>query len=151
MREEVKCRRVVSELFALFRPRWRERGERFFTLRWSTGRQSFIEGNRMRITNEQQVGFTVEPKTAAGNAAPIDGEIEVSSSDEAVCTVEKTGPNAGLVKAVGPGVAQIFASFDADLGEGVRAVEMSGAIEVVQAEAETAEIVFGTPELKPAG
>jgi len=54
------------------------------------------------------------------------------------------------VKAVGGGVAQIIASFDADLSGEVRPVEMTGALEVVEAEAVTAEITFGEPELQPA-
>lgn len=103
-----------------------------------------------RITNEQQVAVSVKPLTAAGRPARIDGEVEFSSSDPTVATVTKTGPNTGLVVAVGPGVTQIVAAFDADLSGEVRPVEMSGAIEVVDAEAVTAEITFGTPELQPA-
>lgn len=103
-----------------------------------------------RITNEQQVTVMVAPKTAAGRAATIDGAVEFASSDPAVATVESTGPLSGLVKSVVPGVAQISATFDADLGDGVREVVMTGAIEVVAAEAVTAEITFGDPELIPA-
>lgn len=102
-----------------------------------------------RITNEQQVAVSVAPLTAAGRPARIDGEVEFSSTDTAVATVEKTGPNAALVKSVGPGVAQIIAAFDADLTGEVRPVEFTGAIEVVEAEAVTAEITFAAPELKP--
>lgn len=101
-----------------------------------------------RITTEQRVSVTVQPKTAAGNPARIDGAVEWTSTDPNVATVQSTGPMSAMVVSVGPGVTQILATFDADLGEGVRAVEMSGALEVVEAEAVTAEIVFGTPELK---
>lgn len=103
-----------------------------------------------RISNEQQITVTVAPKTAAGRDARIDGAVEWMSTDPAVATVRSTGSLSGLVESVGPGVTQIIATFDADLGDGVRPIEMSGALEVVEAEAVTAEIMFGTPELKPA-
>lgn len=103
-----------------------------------------------RITNEQKVSVTVAPKTAAGRDARIDGDVEFTSSDPAVATVVKTGPRSADVVSVAPGVAQIIAAFDADLSGEVRAVEMTGAVEVVEAEAVTAEITFGAPELKPA-
>lgn len=102
-----------------------------------------------RITTEQQIPFAVQPLTEAGRPARIDGEVEFASSDPAVAVVNKTGPNSAIAVSVGAGVSQITAVFDADLGAGVRPVEMSGALEVVEAEAQRAEIVFGTPELKP--
>ena len=123
-----------------------------FVFRWATGIQSYVEGLMARITTEQQVSVSVAPKTAAGRPAAIDGDVQFSSSDESVATVTSTGPTSALVKAVGPGVAQIVAAFDADLDEGeVREITASGAIEVVGAEAETAEITFGDPELSPLG
>lgn len=140
---------VIAELAATFRPRWQERAKRF-TFRWGFGKQTFVEGLMARITTEQRVTVVVNPLTAAGRPARIDGEVEFASSDTAVATVTKTGPREAVVDSVGPGVAQISAVFDADLGEGVRPVEMTGALEVVEAEAVTAEITFGTPELKPA-
>ncbi len=101
-----------------------------------------------RITNEQRVLVTVAPKTAAGNPAPIDGAVIFRSSDPAVAVVEPVDEGSAFVIAVAPGVAQITAAFDADLGEGVRNVTASGALEVVAAEAVTGEIVFGEPELQ---
>lgn len=104
-----------------------------------------------RLTNEQQVGITVAPKTATGKDAVIDGDVVFTSSDPAVATVTSTGPLAAMVVAVAPGVCQITAVFDADLDVGeVREVTATGAVEVVGAEAETAEIVFGAPEPIPA-
>jgi hypothetical protein len=127
----------------------RIRRGRLFTFRWGLGVQTFVEGNMARITTEQQVTITVAPKTAAGHDAKIDGAVSFASSDEAVATVTSTGDKSALVVSVGAGVAQISATFDADLTGEVRPVEMTGALEVVEAEAVTAEITFGTPELKP--
>lgn len=103
-----------------------------------------------RITNEQQVPITVVPKTEAGRVAQIDGDVTFTSSDETVATVTSTGPNTALVVAVGPGASQITATFDADLdADEFREVVLSGAVEVVPAEATQGVIEFGTPELQP--
>lgn len=99
-----------------------------------------------RLTNEQKVRVTVSPKTGGGHAAKIDGAVKFTSSDESVATVEAIDDTSATVTAVAPGVAQITASFDADLGDGVREITASGAVEVVEAEAATGEIVFGDPE-----
>ena len=77
------------------------------------------------------------------------GSVQWSSSDEAVATIAVDPENElkATVTAVGLGVAQILVSADADLDEGeTRAIEGSGAIEVVAAEAETFEVVFGEPQ-----
>jgi hypothetical protein len=143
--------RITINIFGDCRPPKKKDPARFFSFRWhGANAQSFVEGLMARITTEQQVAVSVAPKTLAGRPAAIDGVVAFSSSDEAVAAVVSTGPTSALVKAVGPGVAQIVAKFDADLDAGeLREVTASGAIEVVAAEAETAEITFGTPELTP--
>ncbi len=100
----------------------------------------------MRLTTEQQARVEVKPKTQGGHDAPIDGEVTFESSDPLVAEITVTGPASATIRAIDPGAAQITASFDADLGEGVRRIELSGAIEVVNAEAVTGELVFGEPE-----
>lgn len=114
------------------------------------GPKSYIEGvEKMRLTTEQRTLLTVVALTAAGNPAAIDGDVSFSTSDESVARIDVIDATNAYVTAVGPGAAQIFATFDADLGEGVRTIELSGAIEVVPAEAERGELVFGEPELIP--
>lgn len=98
----------------------------------------------MRLTNEQKVQVTVLPKTAAGNPATIDGAVSYTSSNPDTASIDQSG----LIVATGVGVTQITATFDADLGEGVRAIELSGAVEVVAAEATTGVIEFGEPTLQ---
>ena len=112
---------------------------------------TYFEGFNMsgRINTEQRVRVSVIPLTAAGNPAQIDGDVAFESSDPTVASVEPIDANSAWVTAAGLGAAQISAEFDADLGDGVRTLTFTGAIEVVGAEAETAEIVFGTPELIP--
>lgn len=116
-------------------------------LRWWFTSQSYVEGNAMRLTNEQRVLVTVIAVTLAGNAAPIDGEVQFASSDPGVARIERVSANSAYIFGENPGAAQITATFDADLGEGVRTITNSGAVEVVQAEAVTGSLQFGDPEL----
>lgn len=119
-------------------------------LRVAFGPNSYADGViTMRLTNEQRVLVTAIAVTLGGNPAPIDGAVNFTSSDESVARIDVVDDTSAYVTAVGPGAAQVFASFDADLGDGVRLIELSGAIEVVPAEAERGEIQFGAPELIP--
>lgn len=141
-------RTTTERILADLRPLWRRRGEHF-TCRWQIGLQSFVEGDMIRITTEQQIPVQLVPKTASGRDARIDGEVEWTSSDLQVIEVVSTGPLSAIARSVNQGTAQVIAVFDADLGEGVRPVETSAEVEVVEAEAVSGEIVFGEPELKP--
>lgn len=117
-------------------------------LRWWLSPQSYVEGNRMRITTEQRVTVTVVPRTAAGREARIDGPVrfETSDPDALVARLEVLSDTSARLTAAGPGVLQVTATFDADLDEGeVREIMASGVLEVVAAEAEQGEIVFGEP------
>ena len=118
-------------------------------LRFWTGPQSFIEGDNLvaRINTEQKVKVTVAPKTAGGHDAPIDGAVSFTSHNESVASIEVIDDLSAFVVGVGVGAALITATFDADMDEGEnREITATGAIEVVAAEAETAEVVFGEPE-----
>lgn len=103
----------------------------------------------MRLTTEQSVVVAIVLLTAAGNPAEPDGPATWTSSDPDVATVtpDPSDPTKAVVKAVGPGAAQITATVDADLSEGVRELTASGVVEVVRAEAQTLQLVFGDPSL----
>ena len=116
-----------------------------FVLRWILSHLHFTEGNNMRITTEQKVTVVVLPVTPGNHPAPIDGNVAFSSSDETVAKVESTGQFGAVVTAVGPCVAQITASFDADMTAGTRTITLTGALEVVAAEAVTGVLQFGDP------
>jgi uncharacterized protein YjdB len=107
----------------------------------------------MRLTTEQFSVIAIAIITALGRPAPIDGAPVWASSDETVAAVipDPADPTKATVTAVGPGVAQISVSVDADLGEGVRTITATGAIEVVLAEAQTLELQFGPPQLQDPG
>jgi len=123
-----------------------------FTIGPFSQQSANAQGVPMRIvlTNEQQVTISINPKTAAGHDAPIDGDPVFVSSDPAVLAVFPTGdPKSCLVKAAGLGVAQLQVSADADLDEGETRT-ITGAIDfnVDQAEASDLGFTAGEPELQ---
>lgn len=102
------------------------------------------------LTNEQKVLIAINPRTAAGNPAPLDGNPMFTSSDESVITIEPTDdPNRVFVVAQAAGSATMNASADADMDEGeVRTLTGSIDFVVDQAEASDLGFVAGEPELK---
>lgn len=127
-------------------------------IRWRIGTPGLTpvidcETYTMRLTTEQFSVLAIGILTALGRPAPIDGAPTWASSDETVATVipDPVDPTKAKLTAVGPGVAQISVSVDADLGEGVRTITATGAVEVVLAEAQTLELQFGPPQLQPGG
>ena len=143
-------RTIINVFGCCARPKKKHKARLVFRIK--TGRQSFIEGKKMRITNEQEFDIELAPLTAAGRPANVDGSAVFTSSDETLCTVIQTGPLTATVRAVpnAPmGAAQVVAKVDADLGEGVREIVGSLAVEVVPAEAETVELKAGPARLTP--
>lgn len=102
------------------------------------------------LTDEQKVTATVEFKTAAGNAARVDGVPVWSSSDESVATVQASDDGLTAVIFAGAiGVAQIRVDADADLdADETRTITGLLDVEVRPAEAVTAIVVNGVPEPK---
>lgn len=103
------------------------------------------KGDAMAYTlpdgNEVRVKITYVD--AQGNTAMIDGEVEWSSSDETIATVEADPDDSAeaVVGATGAlGQVQITARADADLGEGERQLITTMDVEVVAGEAVTGTI-----------
>lgn len=103
----------------------------------------------MNLTTEQKVSVTLTgAKTALGNPAPIFGPASFTSDNEAVATVVANADGLSAeVFAVGVGAAQINVKFEGDATPGVDTITLSGAVNVVAAEAAVGELTFGTPEL----
>jgi hypothetical protein len=109
------------------------------------------EVRRMLIlTDEQKVSLSVRFTTKAGNPARVDGTPVWASSNPAVIAVVASEDGVSAVATtVGPvGEAQVSVTADADLGEGVRPVSAVLDIVVQPAEAVSASIEPGAPELK---
>lgn len=102
------------------------------------------------LTDEQKVGVKLVATTAAGNPAEVQ-DPKFSSSDESIITVvaDPNDPTSAVVTAVGPlGSAQVSATADADLGEGVTEITAVDTVEVKAAQATTLGLTFGVPETK---
>jgi uncharacterized Zn finger protein len=104
----------------------------------------------IEMSEEQVVSAEVKPVTAKGNPATVDGEVVWSVSDGTVVSLEVDAADskkATFTALAGDGArpCDVVAEFDADLGDGVRTITAIGQIVVKDAEAQTAEVVFGTP------
>lgn len=104
----------------------------------------------IKITNEQQVKVTLNPKTDAGRPAKLDGapKWSVVSGDSTVVAAED-GLSADLVSSDTPGDTTYLVEADADLGEGVETIQETITLAVAGANAKNLGITVGEPTLKP--
>ena len=101
-----------------------------------------------RITTEQTIEVSVNPTTAAGNPATIDGDAVFSADPASAGSFEQLSPTSARFTPSGEtGAVQILVEVDADLDEGeTRTLTASGALEILSPEAENLEVVFGEPQ-----
>ena len=100
------------------------------------------------ITNEQKVLVIVQPLTAAGNPAPVDGSAQFTVTS-GTCTLDQVDAlSAYIVSGAEPGDSTVQMQVDADLGAGVVPVLDTVLVHVVSASAASLEVVVGAPELK---
>lgn len=102
-----------------------------------------------KITNEQKVKATVNPRTDKGKPVSVDGKpVWTVASGDVTLEVADDGLSATIVSADTPGTSQVLVEADADLGAGV--VTISEVIEVVVegALATNLGVSLGTPEVK---
>ena len=99
------------------------------------------------LTNEEKVAVSINPQTAAGNPAQVDGDfnLEVVEGD---VTLEVAEDGTKYIVSGAEGTSKVRVSADADLGEGVQTIEDIVDIIVVPAGASNLGIGFGTPVLK---
>jgi hypothetical protein len=102
------------------------------------------------ITNEQQVIVTLNPVTATGKPAKIDGiaKWEVQSGDSRV-EVSEDGRTATIISSDSPGITSILVTADADLGEGEERIQDIIDVTVQGAKAASLHLVFGEATPKP--
>lgn len=102
------------------------------------------------LTDEQKVQLSIQPVTAAGNPAKLDGVPAWSVSDANVLSLEVAadGLSAWATAVGNVGTSQVSVSADADLGEGVREITAVLDVEVKAAEAVALTIAAGAPVLK---
>jgi hypothetical protein len=101
------------------------------------------------LPNDHQVQVQISYVDAKGNPAQVDGPVAWSSSNEAVLTVEVDAADSTLATIV-PGdqlsQAQVVATADADLGEGVKQIVTTMDVTIVAGEAVSGTIApVGAP------
>jgi hypothetical protein len=100
------------------------------------------------LTTEEKVLVIAQPKTEAGNPAPIDGAVAFTVTS-GTCTVEPVdATSAYVVSGSAPGDSTVTMRCDADLGAGMVPVNDVLTVHVVSPTAERLEITVGDPELK---
>lgn len=95
---------------------------------------------------------TVQPITKKGSPAQVQAGTSVfESTDPAVLKVEVDPTNELKVKCSGvaPGVARCRWSADADMGDGVRTIELFVDFSITAGQAEGGTILFGPPQEQP--
>lgn len=105
-----------------------------------------IEGaTNMNMTDSQQVTVTLKPKTKSGKPAPIqDGSVLWVGPAFVAVTPSADGMSAVYV-AIGVGSGEGSVSADADLGAGVVTISKTFPVIVTPSQAESLDIVEGTP------
>ena len=109
-----------------------------------------VKGDNMAITITDLQKFTasIQPISAKGNPAPVDGIPVWDVSDSALLSVQPALDGlSAVVLAVGPtGTGQLTVSADADLGAGV--VTLNGVLDVtvIGSQAVALNIVTSVPE-----
>lgn len=100
----------------------------------------------VQSTTEEKVQVTLSPKTQSGKDAALDGvpSWNVESGD-ATLDVASDGLSAFLISADNAGTASIRVSADADLGEGVRTIELILDYTYTSPEAAALGATVGTP------
>jgi len=104
----------------------------------------------VKITNEQQITLTLNPKTDTGRPAKIDGKATWEKIDgESEVQVAEDGLSALLVSSDNPGTTQVLVKADADIGDGVEEISEIIELQVAGATAKNLGLVASAPEAKP--
>ena|SRR5687767_2859579 len=95
-------------------------------------------------TNEQKVPVKLEPKTIGGQPAQVDGPVLWETLEgDATFDFPGEGLEGFIVSGTAVGHSQVKATADADMGAGVRHIEIIFDYEVTAAGAETFGVVIG--------
>lgn len=88
---------------------------------------------------------SVQWKDIAGNVVKVDGPTTWESSDESILEVEVATGNPQIANLFAPGpigTAEIHATADADLGEGIKTVTATITVQVISGQAVSGDIQF---------
>lgn len=100
----------------------------------------------LTVTNEQKIQVTLNPVTATGRPAPLDGAPEWTViSGNSTLDVASDGKSAFLVSSDDPGDTQFLVKADANLGAGVEEISDTIRLSVEGARAASLGLVAGSP------
>src|SRR5262245_51794295 len=100
------------------------------------------------LSTEQKVMVMIQPLTAAGNPAPVDGAAQFTVTS-GTCTIAPVDAlTAYVLSGDAPGDSLVTMNCDADLGAGVVPVTDTLMVHVTSATAESLQVAVGNPELK---
>ena len=104
----------------------------------------------LKITNEQQINVTLNPRTDTGKPAKLDGSpawTVISGNSQVVVAAD--GLSADLVSSDEPGDTIVSVKADADLGEGVEELADTITLSVIGATAKNLGLTAGPATPKP--
>lgn len=125
----------------------RNRATLDFSFGLPTNKTNIIERMEITLTTEQKIKATLNPVTATGKPAKLDGMPTWSSSTLRL-EVADDGMSAYIISTDEPVVDTIVVQADADLGEGVETISGSITVNVVGAKAANLGLTLGEPEPK---
>lgn len=102
------------------------------------------------LTDVQKVVLSIQPRSAAGNIALVDGKPIWHVSDDAILGLEVSddGFSATAITTGRLGNARVGVDVDADMGDGVSTISGVIDIEVKASEAVSLDVSAGTPDGK---
>jgi hypothetical protein len=110
------------------------------------------QGDHMayQLPNDMLINVQVAYVDAGGNAAKVDGDVAWQTSDNSIIRVEVDAQDSTMCRIVAQhknGKAQVSATADADLGDGVKALVTTFDIDAIAGEAVAGTITpLGDPE-----
>lgn len=101
------------------------------------------------MNNTQKIHFAIDPKDANGNPAEVeDLTVEVLNDGDLTSEIDADNRGGYIISGTTLGSFQIKLHADAQIGEGVTALEETHDIVVTNPQATTLGGTFGTPEPK---
>lgn len=122
------------------------------TFNWKVERPQLKERRKAMLelgcTNEEKIKITVNPVTAAGKPAPLDGPVTVTVQGGEGTVAMVDDKSFYVVSGDNPGDTSYLVSGDADIGAGVETIQDIIILHVAGAKAASFGMVAGAPEPK---
>lgn len=138
---------ILLSIIYLYMPEKIEKSAAYLQL--FVGTSTGVDKMNIVLKDDEKVQVRVEPKTRAGNPAPVDGDPTWDVSDSSVCSVVVNPDNAleaEVITTGALGITQVTVKVDADLGDGIEELVGIINVEVVAGKAVSLGVLTSTPE-----